>query len=106
MGYFVEYHIPAADEDEDFEFPVSEEHSGYTIPLSETDAEVIHTPELPARSGVLGATLEEARKAAEEIIGHSRATEALLYDDPENSTESGSGTVVGRYTQGGGWTTP
>jgi hypothetical protein len=106
MGYFVEYHIPAGDEDDEFEFPVSEEHSGYTIPLTETDAETVRTPDLPARSGVLGASLAEAQKAAEEIIGHSRATEALLYEDPENSVESGSGTVVGKYTEGGGWAAP
>lgn len=106
MGYFVEYHLPPADDDDEFEFPVSEEHSGYTIPLSETDAEIVRAPELLARTGVIGASLTEAQAAAEEIIGHSRATEALLYEDPKNSTESGSGTVVGKYTQGGGWTAP
>lgn len=106
MGYFVEYNIPASDDDEDFEFPVNEAEPGYTIPLSETDAEIVHTPVLPARTGVAGATLAEAQEEAEEIIRHSRATEALLYEDPENSAESGSGRVVGTYTEGGGWAEP
>ncbi|MFD1213007.1 hypothetical protein ACFQ36_13260 [Arthrobacter sp. GCM10027362] len=105
MGYFVEYHIPPGD-DEDFEFPVNGEEPDDTIPLSQTEAGTVHAPDLLARTLVAGATLAEARQAAEEIIGHSGATEALLYEDPENSTQSGSGTVVGTYTQGGGWAGP
>jgi hypothetical protein len=106
MGYFVEYSIPSADKGEEFEFPVSEKHSGYTIPLTETDAEVVHAPELPARSRVLGATLAEAQEAAEQVINHSRATEALLFEDPDNSTVAGSGTLVCKYSQNQGWARP
>lgn len=106
MAYYVEYEIPAGPQNEQFEMPVSEEQSGYTIPLTETDAPVIDTDELSARSGVFGATLAEAKTAAEEIISHSKATRASLYEDPSNSTSMGVGTLVAEYAQDAGWSEP
>lgn len=104
MAYYLEYSIPAPRNDAEFTFPVSDEHSGVTVPLTETDAPVVAAPELPARSAVTGATLAEAKAAAEEVIGHSRAAELLLYEDPSDSLEAGSGTLISRYTEGSGWT--
>jgi hypothetical protein len=103
MTYFLEYTIPAAPEDAEFEFPHDEINSGTTIPLSETDAEVVHTPELPARTGIIGATVPEAKLEAEQLITHSRASEASLYFDPSNSLQTGVGTLVATFSEGRGW---
>ena len=51
MNYFLEYTVPAAPDDAEFEFPHNEIQSGNTIPLSETDSEIVHTAELLARTG-------------------------------------------------------
>jgi hypothetical protein len=82
MNYFLEYTIPAAPDDAEFEFPHDEIRPGTTIPLSETNADIVHTPELPARTGIIGATVPEAKLEAEQLITHSRATEASLYRGP------------------------
>ncbi|MFJ5694847.1 hypothetical protein ACIP9X_13445 [Arthrobacter sp. NPDC093125] len=103
MNYFLEYTVPAAPDDAEFEFPYNEIQSGTTIPLSETDSEIVHTAELPARTGIIGATVPEAKLEAEQLINHSRATEALLYEDPSNSLQSGIGTLVATYVEGRGW---
>lgn len=103
MNYFLEYTVPAAPDDAEFEFPHNEIQSGNTIPLSETDSEIVHTPELPARTGIIGATIPEAKLEAEQLINHSRATEASLYEDPSNSLQSGVGTLVATYVEGRGW---
>lgn len=103
MTYFLEYTIPAASDDSEFEFPHDEINTGTTIPLSETDAEVVHTPELPARTGIIGASVPEAKLEAEQLISHSRAGEATLYFDPSNSLQAGVGTVVATFAEGSGW---
>jgi hypothetical protein len=103
MNYFLEYTVPTAPEDTEFEFPHNEIQSGTTIPLSETDSEIVHTPELPARTGIIGATIPEAKLEAEQLINHSRATEASLYEDPSNSLQAGVGTLVATYVEGRGW---
>jgi hypothetical protein len=103
MNYFLEYTLPAAPDDAEFEFPYNEIQSGTTIPLSETDSEIVHTPELPARTGIVGATIPEAKLEAEQLINHSRATEASLYEDPSNSLQAGVGTLVATYMKGRGW---
>lgn len=103
MAYYVEYTVRAAG-DEHFEMPVSDEEPGYTVPLSETAAPVVETEDLPIRSGVFGSSLAEARKAAEEIIGHSKATRARLYEDGDNSNRIGSGTLLAEYAEDSGWT--
>ena len=103
MSYYLEYTIPAAPDGESFEFPVSDEHRGYTVPLSETDAEIVRTDQLPARSEVFGASLAEAKEAAESILSNSKADAAQLYDDPDDSMQPGAGTLVASYTVGGGW---
>lgn len=105
MSYYVEYTLPA-DAGEQFEIPVSEEKSGYTVPLSETDAPVISTEQLPVRSGVFGSTLEEAKTAAEEIISHSKAERALLYEDSADSNEIGAGKLVSQFAPETGWQAP
>lgn len=103
MTYFLEYTIPAAPDDAEFEFPHDEINPGTTIPLSETDAEIIHTPELPARTAIVGATPAEAKLEAEQLITHSRATEGELYLDPSNSLQAGVGTLVAKFIEGSGW---
>lgn len=103
MTYFLEYTIPAASDDAEFEFPHDEINTGTTIPLSETDAEMVHTSELPARTGIVGATVPEAKLEAEQLITHSRASEAALYFDPSNSLQEGVGTLVATFTEGRGW---
>ncbi|MFE5838368.1 hypothetical protein [Arthrobacter sp. NPDC056493] len=103
MNYFLEYTIPAAPDDAEFEFPHDEIRSGTTIPLSETNADVVHTPELPARTGIIGAAVPEAKLEAEQLITHSRATEGFLYEDPSNSMQAGVGTLVATFTEGRGW---
>ncbi|PTT59112.1 hypothetical protein [Arthrobacter sp. HMWF013] len=102
MTYFLEYTIPAAP-DAEFEFPHDEINPGTTIPLSETDADVIHAPELPARTGIVGATAAEAKLEAEQLITHSRATEGELFFDPSNSLQAGVGTLVATFVEGSGW---
>lgn len=103
MAYFVEYTIPDPEDDDHYEIPVNEKEPGYTVPLTETDAEIVDVEQLSARSGVFGASLEEAKKAAEEIITHSKSTKAALYEDPTNSTSQGDGKLVAKYTQTDGW---
>ena len=103
MAYFIEYTVPAAQEDAEYTIPASDQESGYTIPLGETGTERIHTDELPVRSSVLGASVAEAKAAAEEVLSHSRATRAQLFEDAENSTTAGSGTLLASYAEGSGW---
>lgn len=103
MAYYVEYTIPDPEDDDHYEIPVSEKESGYTIPLTETDAEVVDVEQLSARSGVFGASIDDAKEAAEEIITNSKSTKAALYEDETNSTEQGVGNLVAKYTQSGGW---
>ena len=103
MTYFLEYTVPAARDNAEFEFPYDEIQTGTTIPLSETDAEIVHAPELPARTGIIGATPPEAKLEAEQLIMHSRATEATLYEDPSNSFQAGVGNVVATFVKGRGW---
>lgn len=103
MTYFLEYTIPAPANDAEFEFPHDEISPGTTIPLTQTKADVVHTPELPARTGIIGATVPEAKLEAEQLITHSRATEASLYFDPSNSLIAGVGTLVATFADGRGW---
>lgn len=102
MTFFLEYTVPVAC-DAEFEFPNDEINSGTTVPLTRTDADVVHTPVLPARTGIIGATVPEAKLEAEQLITHSRASEASLYFDPSNSLKAGVGTLVSTFTEGGGW---
>jgi hypothetical protein len=103
MTYFLEYTVPAGPDNAEFEFPYDEIQTGTTIPLSETDAEIVHTPELPGRTGIIGATVPEAKLEAEQLITHSRASEAALYEDPSNSLQAGIGTLVATFVEGRGW---
>lgn len=103
MTYFLEYKIPAPPGEAEFEFPHDEIHTGDTIPLSQTSAEHVHTPELPARTRIEGATIPEAKREAEELILHSRAEEGSLYFDPSNSLQAGVGALVSIFTEGKGW---
>ena len=103
MTYFLEYTVPAAPGDNEFEFPHDEINSGDTVPLTQTNAEVVHTPNLPARTGIIGATVPAAKLEAEQLITHSRASEASLYFDPSNSLQAGVGTLVSTFTEGQGW---
>ncbi|MFD5276930.1 hypothetical protein ACFWIX_05145 [Pseudarthrobacter sp. NPDC058362] len=103
MTYFLEYTIPAPVGADEFEFPHDEINSGTTIPLSETRAEHVHAPELPARTGIIGATVPEAKLEAEQLLGHSRATAGALYVDPSNSLQAGVGTLVATFREGIGW---
>lgn len=103
MTYFLEYTVPAGPDNAEFEFPYDEIRTGNTIPLSETDAEIVHTPELQARTGIVGATVPEAKLEAEQLIIHSRATQASLYEDPSNSLQSGIGRLVATFVEGSGW---
>lgn len=103
MTYFLEYTIPAGPGNAEFEFPHDEVQAGETIPLSETNAEIIHTPELPARTAIIGATVPEAKLEAEQLIIHSRASEGTLYDDPSNSLREGIGRLVATFRKNQGW---
>jgi hypothetical protein len=103
MTYFLEYTIPAAPDEAGFDFPYDEINAGTTIPLTQTHAETIHTPDLSARTGIVGATDAEAKLEAEQLITHSRATEAALYFDPSNSLQAGVGTLVATFAEGRGW---
>lgn len=103
MAYYVEYTVPATG-DRDYAVPVSEKESGYTVPLIETDAPVVNSGDLPIRSGVFGSSATEARKAAEEIIAHSKASRAKLYEDADNSNRIGAGKLIAEYAEGSGWT--
>ncbi|MDP9889620.1 hypothetical protein [Pseudarthrobacter enclensis] len=103
MTYFLEYSVPAVPGEAEFEFPHDEINSGTTVPLTQTHAERVHTPDLPARTGIIGATVPEAKLEAEQLITHSRASTASLYFDPSNSLQSGIGTLVSTYTEGSGW---
>ncbi|MBT2248890.1 hypothetical protein JHV56_09295 [Arthrobacter sp. BHU FT2] len=103
MTYFLEYTVPAASSDGEFEFPHDEINPGTTVPLSQTDADVVHAPELPARTGIVGATVPEAKLEAEQLIANSRASEASLYFDPSDSLQAGVGTLVATFTEGAGW---
>lgn len=103
MTYFLEYTVPAAPGETEFEFPHDEINAGTTVPLTQTGAEVVHTPALPARTGIVGATVPEAKLEAEQLITHSRASEASLYYDPSNSLQAGVGTLVSRFSEDSGW---
>ncbi|MEV4991797.1 hypothetical protein [Pseudarthrobacter sp. LMD1-1-1.1] len=103
MTYFLEYTVPVAPGDAEFEFPNDEINPGTTVPLTQTDADVVHTPVLPARTGIVGATVPEAKLEAEQLITHSRASEASLYFDPSDSLQAGVGTLVSTFTEGQGW---
>jgi hypothetical protein len=103
MAYYVEYTVAPGPDQEPFEVPVSSTEPGYTVPLTETDAPTVSVPQLPVRSGVYGSNLAEAKAAAEELIAHSRATSAVLYEDADNSLEAGAGRLVASYDEGSGW---
>lgn len=103
MTYFLEYIVPAAPGESEFEFPHDEINSGTTVPLTQTGAEVVHTPDLPARTGIIGATVPEAKLEAEQLITHSRASQASLYFDPSDSLQAGVGTLVATFSEGRGW---
>jgi hypothetical protein len=103
MTYFLEYTIPAGPGNAEFEFPHDDVQAGETIPLSETNAEIIHTPELAARTAIIGATVPEAKLEAEQLIIHSRASEGTLYDDPSNSLREGIGRLVATFRKNQGW---
>ena len=45
----------------------------------------------------------EAKLEAEQLITHSRATKASLYEDPSNSLQAGVGALVATFTEGSGW---
>ena len=104
MTYFLEYKVPPEHDGSEYEFPHDEIRTGTTVPLSETDAPIVHATELPARTGIIGATVPEAKLEAEQLITHSRAREALLYDDPTNSLQEGTGELVSTFEKGRGWT--
>lgn len=103
MAYFLEYTVPASDEDGEYTFPVSEEHRGYTVPLTETDAEIVHSERLPIRGSILASSIEDAKVEAEKIIQNSRATTGYLYEDPGSSSQVGSGNLILKYTESSGW---
>lgn len=103
MTYFLEYTVPAASNDAEFEFPNDEINADTTVPLKQADANTVHTPELPARTGILGATASEAKLEAEQLINHSRAQEAKLFFDPSNSLQCGVGTLIATFVEGRGW---
>lgn len=104
MTFFLEYTIPTPPDETEFEFPYDDVHPGTTIPLSETNAEIVHAAELPARTAIIGATVPEAKLEAQQLILHSRCIEAVLYDDPSNSLREGIGILVSTFTKGQGWT--
>lgn len=103
LSYYLEYVVSPDPDEGHFEFPVSEEQRGYTVPLSETDADVISTDSLPVRTEVFGASLAEAKEAAESILSNSKADQARLFDDPDDSMQPGSGTFIAVYTKSDGW---
>ena len=103
MTYFLEYTVPTASNDAEFEFPNDEINADITVPLKQTEANTVHAPELPARTGIIGATASEAKLEAEQLITHSRAREASLFFDPSNSLQSGVGTLVATFVEGRGW---
>ena len=47
--------------------------------------------------------MPEAKLEAEQLITHSRASEASLYFDPSNSLQAGVGTLVSTFSEGQGW---
>lgn len=101
MTYFLEYTVPASDDGGEIAFPVSEQDRGYTVPLTETDAEVVHSENLPVRSSILGSSIAEAKAEAEEVIRHSNAETGFLYDDPSDSAQAGSGELILKYGKSG-----
>ena len=101
MTYYIEYSVPA--EGGDADLPVNDAEPGATVPLTQVPAEHVHVAELPVRSAIAGASLAEAKEAAESVISHSRATRAELYDDEADSLDAGSGRLVARYSDDGGW---
>lgn len=101
MAYFLEYVVPADDGGEGIAFPVSEQERGYTVPLTETDAEVIRSEELPIRTSILSSSIADAKVEAEEILRHSKAETGFLYDDSSDSDQSGSGELILKYGQSG-----
>ncbi len=103
MTYFLEYTVPAAPNDAEFAFPNDEINADTTVPLQQTEANTVHTPELPARTGIIGATDSEAKLEAEQLLTHSRAQQGSLFFDPSNSLQAGVGTLVATFVEGRGW---
>jgi hypothetical protein len=102
MTFFIEYSVPAEGQ-EGARIPLNDQESGYTIPVVETEAAAVRVSQLPARSSVAGADLQSAKAAAEEIVNHSKAKEARLFEDEEGSLDSGSGKLVAVFSEGKGW---
>ncbi len=99
MAYFLEYLVPA--ENGGAEVPVGTGDG--TVPMSETAGRVVHLDALPARSRLGAGTLDSARAEAEELLRHSKADAAELFEDPEDSLDAGSGRRVAGYREGSGW---
>lgn len=102
MTFYIEYTVPAEGQ-EGARIPLNEEEPGYTIPVAENEAAAIRVSQLPARSAVAGTDLGGAKAAAEEVISHSKAKEARLFEDEEGSLEAGSGRLVSVFSEGQGW---
>jgi hypothetical protein len=102
MTFYIEYSVPAEGQ-EGARIPLNEQESGYTIPVSEVEAGAVRVSQLPARSSVAGADLQSAKAAAEQIVNHSKAKEAQLFEDEEGSLDSGSGKLVAVFSEGKGW---
>lgn len=102
MTFYIEYSVPAEGQ-EGARIPLNEQEPGYTVPVTETEAAAVRVSQLPARSAVAGADLEGAKAAAEAVVSHSKATEAWLFDDEDDSLEAGSGILVSVYNAGKGW---
>lgn len=101
MAYFLKYLVPA--ESGGAEVPVDDANDGFTIPVSETAAHVVHLDTLPARSRILAGTLDDARAEAEQLLLHSKADAGELFEDPDDSLDAGSGRRVGSFREGSGW---
>lgn len=102
MTFYIEYSVPAEGQ-EGARIPLNDQEPGYTVPVAETEAAAVRVSQLPARTSVAGADLEGAKAAAEEIINHSKAKEARLFEDEDGSLESGSGELVSVFSEGTGW---
>jgi hypothetical protein len=102
MTFYIEYSVPAEGQ-EGAQIPLNEQEPGYTIPVIETQVAAVRVSQLPARSAVTGADLEGAKAAAEEILSHSKATEARLFEDEDGSLDFGSGKLTSVFSEGEGW---
>lgn len=101
MSYFLEYMVPVGESERKFAVPVSDAHAGDILPVRAPDPRGAGA--LPARTNVPGGDAEEAKTAAGDILSHCRANEARLYEDPNNSSATGSGRLVARYSAEAGW---